>query len=85
MITGKRHPFLAKFQIGFDETGLLLAANAELVRLAAHPVGLRLLDARGVALHPDAELLAKVEELFVGEPQLLCQLVYSWVLGQRGS
>jgi xanthine dehydrogenase molybdopterin binding subunit len=30
MITGKRHPFLGKFRIGFDETGLLLAAQIEL-------------------------------------------------------
>src|SRR5437588_11618638 len=30
MITGKRHPFLAKFQIGFDETGLSLAAKIDL-------------------------------------------------------
>jgi hypothetical protein len=63
----------------------LLAPNAELVGLAPHSIGLRLLDARGVALHPDAELFAKIEELFVGEPQLFGQLVYSWVLGQRGS
>ena len=27
MITGKRHPFLGKFQVGFDETGLLLASR----------------------------------------------------------
>ncbi|HEY2139579.1 MAG TPA: xanthine dehydrogenase molybdopterin binding subunit, partial [Chthoniobacterales bacterium] len=30
MITGKRHPFLAKFRVGFDESGLLLAANIDL-------------------------------------------------------
>jgi xanthine dehydrogenase molybdopterin binding subunit/xanthine dehydrogenase small subunit len=30
MITGKRHPFLGKFQVGFDETGLLLAAQIDL-------------------------------------------------------
>jgi xanthine dehydrogenase molybdopterin binding subunit/xanthine dehydrogenase small subunit len=30
MITGKRHPFLGKFQVGFDETGLLLAAKIDL-------------------------------------------------------
>ncbi|HEX4641516.1 MAG TPA: xanthine dehydrogenase molybdopterin binding subunit, partial [Chthoniobacterales bacterium] len=30
MITGKRHPFLGKFQIGFDNDGLLLAAKIAL-------------------------------------------------------
>src|SRR5438270_237726 len=30
MITGKRHPFLGKFRVGFDETGLLLAAKIDL-------------------------------------------------------
>ncbi len=30
MITGKRHPFLGKFQIGFDHDGLLLAAKIAL-------------------------------------------------------
>ncbi len=30
MITGKRHPFLGKFEVGFDEAGLLLAAKVEL-------------------------------------------------------
>ncbi len=30
MITGKRHPFLGRFQIGFDEGGLLLAVKIDL-------------------------------------------------------
>ena len=30
MITGKRHPFLAKFSVGFDRRGHLLAAKIEL-------------------------------------------------------
>lgn len=30
MITGKRHPFLGKFRVGFDENGLLLAAKVDL-------------------------------------------------------
>jgi xanthine dehydrogenase molybdopterin binding subunit/xanthine dehydrogenase small subunit len=30
MLTGKRHPFLAKYQVGFDSDGHLLAAKAEL-------------------------------------------------------
>jgi xanthine dehydrogenase molybdopterin binding subunit/xanthine dehydrogenase small subunit len=30
MITGKRHPFLGKFHVGFDEQGMLLAAKIDL-------------------------------------------------------
>ena len=30
MITGKRHPFLGKFRVGFDERGMLLAAKVDL-------------------------------------------------------
>jgi xanthine dehydrogenase molybdopterin binding subunit/xanthine dehydrogenase small subunit len=30
MITGKRHPFLGKFRVGFDEDGLLVAAKVDL-------------------------------------------------------
>jgi xanthine dehydrogenase molybdopterin binding subunit/xanthine dehydrogenase small subunit len=30
MITGKRHPFLGRFRVGFDEAGMLLAAQVEL-------------------------------------------------------
>ncbi|MEO7299750.1 MAG: molybdopterin cofactor-binding domain-containing protein, partial [Verrucomicrobiota bacterium] len=30
MLTGKRHPFLAKFKIGFDADGMLLAAKVEI-------------------------------------------------------
>jgi xanthine dehydrogenase molybdopterin binding subunit/xanthine dehydrogenase small subunit len=30
MITGKRHPFLGKFRVGFDESGFLLAAKVDL-------------------------------------------------------
>ncbi len=30
MITGKRHPFLGKFEIGFDNDGMLLAAKVDL-------------------------------------------------------
>jgi xanthine dehydrogenase molybdopterin binding subunit len=30
MITGKRHPFLGRFRVGFDRDGLLLAAKVEL-------------------------------------------------------
>ncbi len=30
MITGKRHPFLARFRVGFDKTGLIQAAQVDL-------------------------------------------------------
>ncbi len=30
MITGKRHPFLGKFEVGFDDDGMLLAAKVDL-------------------------------------------------------
>jgi xanthine dehydrogenase large subunit len=30
-LTGKRHPFQAKFSVGFDRDGMLLAANVELI------------------------------------------------------
>ncbi len=30
MLTGKRHPFLAKFKVGFDADGILLATKAQL-------------------------------------------------------
>ena len=30
MITGKRHPFLGKFRVGFDDDGMLLAAKIDL-------------------------------------------------------
>jgi xanthine dehydrogenase molybdopterin binding subunit/xanthine dehydrogenase small subunit len=30
MITGKRHPFLGRFHVGFDENGMLLAAKIDL-------------------------------------------------------
>jgi xanthine dehydrogenase molybdopterin-binding subunit B len=30
MITGKRHPFLGKFRVGFDENGMLLAAKVDM-------------------------------------------------------
>src|SRR5207248_4104644 len=30
MITGKRHPFLGKFRVGFDEQGMLLAAKIDI-------------------------------------------------------
>ena len=30
MITGKRHPFLARFEVGFDQDGMLLAARVAL-------------------------------------------------------
>jgi hypothetical protein len=40
-------------------------------------VGLRLLDARGVRLHPDAQCEAEIEAFLVREPELLGELVDS--------
>lgn len=31
MLTGKRHPFWSKFEVGFDDNGMLLAAQVDLV------------------------------------------------------
>src|SRR5262245_41435329 len=38
-----------------------------------------------MALDPNAKLLGEIEQLLVGQPELLGQLVDSRVLGQRGS
>jgi hypothetical protein len=45
-----------------------VAPDPQRVSLAASAVGLRVLDARRVALHPDAEVEAQIERLLVGEP-----------------
>jgi hypothetical protein len=58
--------------LGLDRT-----TESLLVRLAADAVGLLLLDARGVALDADAERLAEVERLLVGQPELARQLVHT--------
>ncbi len=44
-------------------------------RPAPHPVRLGFLDARGVALHPDAHGKAEVKTLLVRQTELACQLV----------
>jgi hypothetical protein len=46
------------------------------VGLAADTVGLGILDARGMALHADAQCGTQVEGLFVGEAELLGELVH---------
>ena len=62
------------------------AALARLVRLlgtdqavalgaTADAVGLRLLDARGVRLHPDAQIFGEIEGFFVRHPELFRELV----------
>jgi hypothetical protein len=58
------------------------AAQAFLVSLTTDAVCLLLLDARGVALHPDAELDAQIESFFVGEAELASQLVNPDLLRQ---
>ncbi len=50
--------------------GLDGAAQTLLIGLTADAIGLLLLDARGVALDPDAQLQAEVERFFVGEAEL---------------
>ena len=42
---------------------------------APDAVGLRLLDARGVRLHPDAQLQREVKALFVRQPELSSELM----------
>ncbi len=54
---------------------LLVADQAFALRLATDPVGLGLLDARGVGLDADAEVHAEIERLLVGEAELLRELV----------
>src|SRR5439155_24809013 len=55
--------------------GRRLALEPLAFGLATDAVGLGILDARGVALHPDPERGTKIERLLVGEPELACQLV----------
>ena len=57
--------------------GLDVALQTLPLGLAAHPVGLSFLDARGVALDTDAEGDAEVECLLVGEAELLGELMDS--------
>ncbi len=55
--------------------GLDVAAESLSVGLAPDAVGLRVLDARRVALDTDPERDAEVERLLVGEAELACELV----------
>jgi hypothetical protein len=62
--------------------GLHRPAQALLISPATDAVGLLLLDARGVALHPDPQLNAQVQGFFVGEAELSSQLVNPDLLRQ---
>jgi hypothetical protein len=54
-----------------------LLGPREAVALGSAPdaVGLRLLDARGVRLHPDAQVQGQIEGFLVRHPELLGELV----------
>jgi hypothetical protein len=54
---------------------MAVAHEAVALSATANAVGLRLLDARGVRLDPDAQCQAQVEAFLVGEPKLLGELV----------
>ena len=58
------------------------ASGSVAVSLATDAIGLRILDARGVALDADTELDAQVQRLFVGEPQFSGELVNPDLLRQ---
>lgn len=53
----------------------MLTDEAVAFSATANPICLRLLDARGVALHSDAECYREVEGLFVGEAELFGELM----------
>jgi hypothetical protein len=55
--------------------GLDVATKTVAVGLAADAVGLRVLDARGVALGLDAEISAEIQRFLVGEAELTSKLV----------
>src|SRR5256885_16156103 len=69
MITGKRHPFLAKFRVGFDAEGLLHAAridiysnggwSLDLLRPVTHPAGFYLSNAYYIPPPPSPGTAAK--------------------------
>jgi hypothetical protein len=56
---------------------LAVAHEAVALGATADAVGLRLLDARGVRLDPDAQCQAEIEAFLVGEPELLGELMDS--------
>jgi hypothetical protein len=68
---------LRRLASGLRLLGLDVALETLLLGLATHTVGLSFLDARGVALHADAERDAQVERLLVGEAELLGELMDS--------
>jgi hypothetical protein len=55
---------------------LNLSAEPLRVGQTSNAVGLRVLDARGVALHADTKTLAQIERLLVGQAELPCELVH---------
>jgi hypothetical protein len=67
---------------GLDD-GLLLEPPG--VGEAADAVGRRLVDARGVALHPDLELVGKLDHDGVVNAELSCQLVNPDLLRRQNS
>ena len=55
--------------------GFRLTNQALTLGLATQTIGLRLNDAGGVTLHPDAESIAKIEDLLIGHPHFSCELI----------
>ena len=53
-----------------SSSGLRVAAQTVPVGLAADAIRLLILDARGMALDPDAEADAEVQSFFIGEAEL---------------
>ena len=65
--------------------GLGLADQPFALGLTTDAVGLRLHDARGVALDADPQVVAEVDGLFVREAELACELVYPDLACQESS
>jgi hypothetical protein len=68
---GGRHG--RRLRLGF---GLRRPAEALGISEAAHTIGLRVLDTRGVALDSDPQAFAEIKGFLVGQPELSCQLVH---------
>ncbi|HEU5447443.1 MAG TPA: hypothetical protein VFW57_00360 [Acidimicrobiia bacterium] len=64
---GRRRDGGCRLRFGF---GLGGAAEPLRVGETAHAVGLRVLDARGVALNSDPQALAEIKGFLVGKPEL---------------
>ena len=60
----------------------LVVAYAVARNLAANPVGLSILDARGVTLYTDAQIKAHVERALVRQPQLFGEFINPNPFGQ---